>query len=145
MSWNFDFFCLIFVQAKNNPRRMKIITFLLSMFTVLISLNAQGGWSTEQDKYDSKVLVAMEEVVNTGQLGAIDDENRILFIDFETYLYNIKGIEITDSKGEIVYSRDTQNLPVDAIIDIDFNKKPKGYYTIWVDTYIGIASQIVSL
>lgn len=124
---------------------MKIITFLFSMLVILISSNAQGGWFVENDKYEDKVSVALDKVVNGNYLSAVDYESRVLFIDFETYLYNIRGIQITDARGEVIYSQDTQELPVDAIVDIDFDKKPKGYYTIWIDTYIGVASQIIKL
>ena len=123
---------------------MRIVVLVLSMFIVLVSANAQGGWSVDNIN-ENKATVALEEVVKGSYLGSIDHESRILFIDFETYLYNIKGIQITDVKGEVVYSQDTQDLPVNAILDFDFEKKPKGYYTIWVDTYIGVTNQIVKI
>ncbi len=123
---------------------MRGFILVLSMFVVLISVNAQGGWSVDNIN-ENKAIVALEEVVKGSYLGSIDHESRILFIDFETYLYNIKGIQITDAKGEVVYSQDTQDLPVNAILDFDFDKKPKGYYTIWVDTYIGVTNQIVKI
>lgn len=122
-----------------------LFSFVFFIF-VTLSIQAQGGVSFEQPAINEEVFVDLSQLLKGSVVpGAIDEESRTYFIDFENYLYNIKDIVITDVKGDVVFKTDTRKLPVDSIVDFDFNHLPNGFYTVNIDSYIGKTKYVINI
>lgn len=124
---------------------MRILISFVFLISVTFGLQAQGGASLKKSVIDEGLIDLSIILSGAIAAGSIDEDSRMYFIDFENYLYNIKDIVITNVTGEVVFSKDTRKLPVDSIVDFDFNHLPKGYYTVSIDSYIGKARYVINI
>ena len=75
----------------------------------------------------------------------LDAEEEIMYIDFERIKYNLKEISITGPDGKSVFQKDVAEMPVDAILEIDYSEFDKGQYLLEVKTYVQSLHQRITI
>mgnify|MGYP006303606233 CR=1 FL=1 len=72
-----------------------------------------------------------------------DNETNTCFVDFESIAVKLDEVVIESAKGEVIFSEDVTDFPVDAIYEIDLSRFENGEYTINLHYYTGVLSKVV--
>lgn len=67
-----------------------------------------------------------------------DEENELLYIDFETLNVNLSDISVKDQAGEVVFKEDVFELPVNTIYELDLSSYADGVYEIELRSFTGV-------
>jgi hypothetical protein len=75
-----------------------------------------------------------------------DNENHVVYIDFEKINLNLNGVVVKDGEGKVVFKDDALwQLPVNTIYEVDCSKYPKGEYLIELKTFTTIMRKAISV
>jgi hypothetical protein len=74
-----------------------------------------------------------------------DNETNTCFVDFESIAVKLSEVIVENSKGEVIFSEDVSDFPVDAIYEIDLSRFDQGEYTINLHYYTGVLSKVVQV
>ena len=75
-----------------------------------------------------------------------DNENRILYIDFEKIDVNLSSVSVKDTDNKLVFKDENLwSLPVNTIYEVDFSSKPKGHYTIELRTFTATLKKVITI
>ncbi len=75
-----------------------------------------------------------------------DNENRILYIDFEKIDVNLSSVSVKDTDNKVVFKDENLwALPVNTIYEVDFSSKPKGHYTIELRTFTATLKKVITI
>lgn len=66
----------------------------------------------------------------------LNKEKRSYFIDFEAISVNLTEVVLRDGTGETLFTEKVDDLPVDAIYEIDLADYPAGTYSVEIKSYI---------
>ena len=107
------------------------------------SLNAQTETaSIEITNTDNENLVELE--TNDWTFYS-DEDNRVLFIDFDNIDFNLSDIVVKNTDGEVLLKDDVLNLPVDTIYELDFSAFNSGIYQVELRSFTGVIKKEVAL
>ncbi len=67
----------------------------------------------------------------------MDDENKVLFIDFETIPVNLSEVVIRNRDGKVLWKDELWKLPVNSIYEVDLSAFPAGNYEVELKTFTG--------
>jgi hypothetical protein len=75
-----------------------------------------------------------------------DNENHVLYIDFEKINVNLNTMSLKDKTGKVVFKDENLwQLPVNTIYEVDFSKYPKGDYALELKTFTSVLRKTVSV
>jgi hypothetical protein len=75
-----------------------------------------------------------------------DNENHVVYIDFEKINLNLNGVVVKDGEGKVVFKDDALwQLPVNTIYEVDCSKYPKGEYLIELRTFTTVMRKAISV
>jgi hypothetical protein len=75
-----------------------------------------------------------------------DNENHVVYIDFEKINLNLNGIVVKDGEGKVVFKDDALwQLPVNTIYEVDCSNYPKGEYLIELRTFTTVMRKAISV
>ena len=74
-----------------------------------------------------------------------DDDNRTFYVDFEKINVNLSDVVIKNKKGEIVFKDDVDELPVNAIYELNFEELGIGDYSVELRSYTKIIQKNISI
>ena len=74
-----------------------------------------------------------------------DEENQICYIDFEKIHFNLSDIIVKNKNGDVIFSDDVLELPVNTIYEIDFAEFGEGDYKIELRSFTGIIRKEVNI
>jgi hypothetical protein len=123
----------------------KLTFFVLSLVTSL-TLSAQKASvaNTEQfiKKGGTQVSIQLDKTDDlTEMIFFIDNENKLLFIDFEALGENLQEIRVVID-ADIVYTENVTNLPMNTIYEVDLKKYREGIeHRILLKTDFGILTK----
>jgi hypothetical protein len=69
----------------------------------------------------------------------------LFYIDFEKINVTLNNIKVLNNNGEVVYSDDLWNLPVNSIYELDLTAFTKGKYTIELNTFTEALTKTILL
>ena len=118
---------------------MKFLSSTLVLIIALTTTNlATAQWSVGRLEFQEvvKMEVSIMKGFTSYQKAIFETESQSdIIIDFEEINVNLKTIKVLDRNANIVYTEDVQNLPVNALYELDMSKFPKGQYTLQLDAY----------
>lgn len=114
--------------------RKSIFSFLFLLVTVAVF--GQSKMLQINNQLLSSSVVAMSQFEIPADALFVDSEEQTLFIDLERIKYNVREISLASPEGKLVYVQDVTELPVDAILEINYSKFNKGQYLLEVRTYV---------
>lgn len=74
-----------------------------------------------------------------------DNETNTCFVNFESIDVKLYEVTVENAQGEVIFSEDVTDFPVDAIYEIDLSYLEKGEYTVNLGYYTGTLSKIVEV
>ena len=75
-----------------------------------------------------------------------DNENHILYIDFEKINVNLSSLSLRDAANKVVFRDEALwQLPVNTIYEVDFSNKPKGDYVVELRTFTTVLKKTLWL
>lgn len=74
-----------------------------------------------------------------------DDEGKLVFVDFGKLQYNLKEIVLLNEHNQIMMNDKVDDIPVDAIYEIDFSKLKSGIYSLELRSYTSVIKQDLML
>ena len=74
-----------------------------------------------------------------------DDDNRTFYIDFEKINVNLSDVVVKNESGKIVFKDDVEELPVNAIYELNFEELGIGDYTVELRSYTKIIKKDISI
>ena len=75
-----------------------------------------------------------------------DNENQMLYIDFEKIDVNLSSVSVKDANSKMVFKDENLwQLPVNTIYELDFSNKPKGQYTIELRTFTATLKKVITI
>ena len=72
-----------------------------------------------------------------------DSETNTCFVDFESIAVKLSEVVVEDAMGEVIFSEDVTDFPVDAIYEIDLSRFESGEYTINLHYFSGVLTKVV--
>lgn len=115
-----------------------IFTFLLFSITVTLTAQTTISTSLEED------YIVLEETNESWVLFESTVDKKIL-IDFESIQSTVSDIRIKTATDEIEFTDVVDNLPQDAIYELDLSMLSEGNYTIEVRTFKEILTKEITL
>jgi len=64
-----------------------------------------------------------------------NQEDNLFYIDLATIEANLSDIKVTNAKGKLVYKENLDDLPVDAIYELDLSEFSSGDYEVEIRTF----------
>lgn len=64
-----------------------------------------------------------------------DTDNKIFFIDFQSFNVNLNEIIVKDQSGKVVLEEKVFDLPVDTIYELDLTKFKSGKYAVELKSF----------
>ncbi|MBL7818399.1 MAG: DUF3244 domain-containing protein [Saprospiraceae bacterium] len=115
---------------------------ILVAFAIITPLNAQLlSISTPNGNDSSKLSSSIKE-----WSFYTDNENRIVYIDFEKIDVNLSSVTVKDKDSQIVFrDENLWQLPVNTIYEVDFSSKPKGQYSIELRTFTATLKKTITI
>ena len=115
---------------------------IMVAFSVMTPLNAQLLSTNSPDGNDlSKINQTLKD-----WSFYTDNENHMLYIDFEKIDVNLSSVSVKDADNKVVFKDENLwQLPVNTIYEVDFANRPKGTYTIELRTFTTILKKIVTI
>ena len=118
---------------------MKLLSSALVLAIALFTTNlatAQLSVGTHDFQEVVKMEISIKKGFTSYQKAIFETESQSdIIIDFQEIPVNLKTIKVLDKDANIVYTEDVQNLPVDALYELNMSKLPKGHYTLQLDSY----------
>ena len=118
---------------------MKFFTSILLVTSALFISNnsfAQDAIGTHDFQEILKMEISIKKGFTSYQSAIFETESQAnIIIDFQEIPVNLKSIKVLDKDANIIYSEDVQNLPVNALYELDLTKFSTGLYTIQLDSY----------
>ncbi len=118
---------------------MKLLSSALVLTIALFTTNlatAQLSVGTHDFQEVVKMEISIKKGFTSYQKAIFETESQSdIIIDFQEIPVNLKTIKVLDKDANIVYTEDVQNLPVDALYELNMSKLPKGQYTLQLDSY----------
>lgn len=118
---------------------------LLSAVASSTETNGQTAFYSKSDKQID--LATGLSVVNVDNESAFytDDEKSTLFIDFEAIHVNVVEIVVKDEAGNAVFTESTQQMPVNAIYELDLHQFQNGKYELELRSYTALIKKSFSV
>ena len=115
---------------------------IMVAFSVMTPLNAQLLSTNSPDGNDlSKINQTLKD-----WSFYTDNENHMLYIDFEKIDVNLSSVSVKDADNKVVFKDENLwQLPVNTIYEVDFANRPKGTYTIELRTFTTTLKKIVTI
>ncbi|MEZ4951216.1 MAG: DUF3244 domain-containing protein [Saprospiraceae bacterium] len=109
----------------------RIFSGIVLLFFVLIANSSEAQTSA----VDYSGLVEISESLldlNADEDWSIytDNDNHILYIDFDKLSFNLNDITIRDKNGDVLFQDKLWDLPVDTIYELDLANFGKGAYSV---------------
>ena len=117
------------------------IIFSLSVFQFAFSQNSTSDDSEFLAANDSE----LEELEGESWAFYSDDENQILYIDFENLKVNLNDIIVKDENGKVVLKDDVFDLPLNTIYELDLNQYGNGNYEVELRSFTGVIRKTVAI
>ena len=114
---------------SNNKMRFKISAILIALFFTTLTVNASKSLSL-----DPPVLV---KLIEKDFPLFRDSDEKIIYIDFELLLTNVKSLRIVRADGKITFQDDVSNKEVNGIYEIDYSSFEEGAYRLELFAYSG--------
>ncbi|NJN78147.1 MAG: hypothetical protein HC803_07280 [Saprospiraceae bacterium] len=107
------------------------LKFLITCFLLGFGLTISAQITTSLDDNTTTRFTTVDEswVLFENQ------EDKTIFIDFESIESTVSDIRIKTESDEIQFSDVVSDLPQDTIYELDFSILPEGNYTIEIRTY----------
>ena len=119
---------------------------LLAPFFLLSALQAQTtskAYDALQNAAPAPELSLAEEEESWSFFH--DEESQIYFIDFESITLNVSDVIVKDAGGEIVFSEEVIDLPVDTIYELDYSELGSGTYEVELHSFTKILKREISI
>ena len=122
----------------------KIFTFTLVVF--ILSTTASFA-QTSAVSFDDNLLasISTSEIMDDSWLLYTDEENELLYIDFESIDVNLSTIIVKSKDNKVLIKEDVLDLPVNTIFEIDFSEFGPGKYTVEMQSFIGAVTRVVEI
>ena len=115
---------------------------ILVAFSIITPLNAQLLSITSPNGNDSSKLNASVKDWSF----YTDNENQVLYIDFEKIDVNLSSVSVKDADNKLVFKDENLwLLPVNTIYEVDFSNKPKGQYTVELRTFTATLKKVITI
>ena len=122
----------------------KFFTFTLLVFLLgSTSSFAQTAATSNEDNLLANI--SNTEITDADWSLYTDDENELLYIDFESIDVNLSTIVIKSEKDEVLIKEDVLDLPVNTIYEVDFSEFGPGVYTVEMKSFIGTVTRKVEI
>jgi hypothetical protein len=115
---------------------------IMVAFSIITPLNAQLlSISSPNGNDSSKISSSIKD-----WSFYTDNENRVLYIDFDKIDVNLSSVSVKDAKSKVVFKDENLwQLPVNSIYELDFSNKPKGQYTIELRTFTATLKKVITI
>ncbi len=122
----------------------KMFTFTLVVF--LLSTTSSFA-QTAAVSFDDDLLASISnsEILDATWSLYTDEENELLYIDFETIDVNLSTIIVKSNDKKVILKEDVLDLPVNTIFEIDFSEFGPGKYTVEMQSFIGTVTREVEI
>lgn len=126
--------------------RTRKLTFFVLSFVTSLTLSAQKASITNTEQFTVKggtqVSIQLDQTDDlTEMVFFIDNDNKLLFIDFEALGENLEEIKVVNDAA-VVYTEDVTNLPMNTIYEVDLKNYQKGVeHEILLKTDFGILTK----
>ncbi len=122
----------------------KLFTFTLLIF--LLSASTTFA-QTAAVSHDDNLLanISKSEIKDATWSLYTDDENDLLYIDFETIDVNLSTVIVKSKDDKVLIEEDVMDLPVNTIYEIDFSAFGPGKYTVEMQSFIGTVTREVEI
>lgn len=115
---------------------------LMVAFSIITPLNAQLLSISSPNGNDSSKLNSSIKDWSF----YTDNENQILYIDFEKIDVNLSSVTVKDLDNKVVFKDENLwQLPVNTIYEVDFSNKPKGQYTVELRTFTATLKKVITI
>ncbi|MFK7947426.1 MAG: hypothetical protein AB8G11_07550 [Saprospiraceae bacterium] len=129
----------IFQLSINNQMQLRLI-FAFLLFSMTFTVTAQISISTSiEDNF-----IVVEETNESWVLFESTTDKKIL-IDFESIQSTVSDIRIKTATDEIEFTDVVDDLPQDAIYELDLSMLSEGSYTIEVRTFKEVLTKEITL
>lgn len=122
------------------------LTFFVLSFVASLTLSAQKASITNAEQFTVKggtqVSIQLDKTDDlTDMVFFIDNENKLLFIDFEALGENLEEIRVVNDVNT-VYTENVTGLPMNTIYEVDLKNYQKGLeHKILLKTDFGILTK----
>lgn len=122
------------------------LTFFVLSFVASLTLSAQKASITNTEQFTVKggtqVSIQLDKTDDlTDMVFFIDNENKLLFIDFEALGENLEEIRVVNDVNT-VYTENVTGLPMNTIYEVDLKNYQKGLeHKILLKTDFGILTK----
>jgi hypothetical protein len=117
------------------------IIFAFLLFSITFTLTAQTTTAVTTIEED---FVIFEEINESWVLFESTDDKKIL-IDFESIQSTVSDIRIKTAADDITFTDVVDDLPQDAIYELDLSTLSEGSYTIEVRTYKEVLTKEITI
>jgi hypothetical protein len=124
---------------------MERIILLLAFITTGFAAFGQDQVSSTTHFSYLESIASADAVIYDEECVFLDDAERVCYVDFQKIQFNLKEVNIIDAEGNVVYSRNVSDLPVDAILEIDFSEFKNGKYIVELRSYVSSMHRRISL
>lgn len=115
---------------------------LMVAFSIITPLNAQLLSISSPNGNDSSKLNSSIKDWSF----YTDNENQILYIDFEKIDVNLSSVTVKDLDNKVVFKDENLwQLPVNTIYEVDFSNKAKGQYTVELRTFTATLKKVITI
>ena len=119
---------------------LKKFTFLVFFLTLGLSQISFAQSDNFSASSDDKVMEVTEDWSFFS-----DEENKLIYIDFENISANLSDITVKSKNGKVLLKEDVFNLPVNTIYEIDFSSYPAGVYDIELRTFTNVMRKSITI
>lgn len=67
-----------------------------------------------------------------------DEGQKVYYIDFESIPFNLRELRILDHRGNLVFSEEVWQLPVNTIYEVNFTNYKPGVYEVELRTFTSL-------
>ncbi len=109
---------------------MKRLFYMVSVVFLTLcaqTVNGQISYTGDSAGFLDKNLL---EIGATDWSIYADDENGLIYVDFENIGVNLNDLLVRNKNGEIVFKDEVWNLPVDTIYEIDLTAFGNGTFEV---------------
>jgi hypothetical protein len=108
------------------------------LFSLCLTLSAQKITSLSDN------IAELSDVTESWILFE-NEEDKTIFIDFESIKSRVSDIRIKTESDEIQFTDVVSDLPKDAIYELDLSTLPEGNYTLEIRTYQEVLSKKIKV
>jgi hypothetical protein len=112
-----------------------LLTSLASLLTVGLFAALPASEITTTGS-DDVALTVKDEITTEDEFIFIDSDEKVCYIDFEKITINLKEVSLINQSGQVVFSEDVSDVPVDTIFEIDYSTFAGGKYIVEMKSYI---------